>query len=192
MFFNSAKSQKIKEFYKPFEEPLKKILKPDTHYQAVLHTEKGDVTLELFVEDAPNHVALFVSLVRKKEYENARFYRVVKSFVTQTGPTKGETHILPIKAEINHHDHLQGMVSMAHGKNIDSAKGSFFICLGAIPSLNGEFTVFGKVLSGLDILQSLTVGSILAEDLEYYKADFQGDILKSVSILESSDFPEKK
>lgn len=185
MFFNSVKAKKIKKFYKVFEPALKKVLKPDTQYQAILHTEKGDVTLELFVEDAPNHVAQFVSLARKKEYDGAQFYRVVKSFVAQTGPKKGEAHLRPVKAEINHYDHLTGMVSMAHGKEMDSAKGSFFICLGAIPSLNGEFTIFGKVLSGLEVLHSLTVGSILAEDLEYYKADFSGDRLNSVSIVES-------
>ncbi len=192
MFFHSARSQKIKKFYKPFEPHLKKILKPETRYQAVLHTEKGDVTLELFVEDAPNHVAQFVSFARQKEYDGSRFYRVVKSFVAQTGPQKGENHLHPVKAEINHHDHIQGMISMAHGKDIDSAKGSFYICLGSVPSLNGEFTIFGKVLSGLEVLQSLTVGSILAEDLEYYKADFLGDLLKSVSIVENPTSSEKK
>lgn len=187
MFFSAEKAKetkKIKKFYRQFEPHLQKILKPNYRYLATLKTEKGDVQLELFVEDAPNHVANFVQLARRGEYNGTRFYRVVDSFVVQTGPQKGEGHLKKIKAEINHHDHTQGMVSMAHGPDIDGAKGSFFICLGSIPSLNGEFTIFGKMLSGLEVLKSLKKGSILPDEKEYYDPNFQGDLLNSVLIQE--------
>ncbi|MEE8421146.1 MAG: peptidylprolyl isomerase [Dehalococcoidia bacterium] len=148
------------------EEPIQRVyasappLEIDvTHtYEVVIHTEKGDIRIELLPEAAPGYVNNFVFLARNRFYDGLTFHRVVADFVAQAGDPSaqgfgGSGYELP--EEKNDLTFDAGMLSMA--KAGDAVNGSqFFITLEAAPHLNGEFTVFGRVIEGLDVVRALT------------------------------------
>ncbi|HEY8548823.1 MAG TPA: peptidylprolyl isomerase [Vicinamibacterales bacterium] len=133
-------------------------------YRAVLQTTKGNITLEFFPDRAPNHVRNFLRLARLGVYDGTAFHRVVPGFVVQTGALtsrrepltqKQQEHVKNLAPEFNPTPHELGIVSMARGDAPDSAQTSFFICLGSAPSLDNKYTVFGRVVGGLDVVQAI-------------------------------------
>jgi cyclophilin family peptidyl-prolyl cis-trans isomerase len=128
--------------------------------RVLLKTTKGDITIELFENEAPNTVANFISLVERGFYKDLTFHRVVASFVAQGGDPRGNGTGGPgysISCECyapNHREHFRGSLSMAHAGR-DTGGSQFFITFVPAVSLNGQHTVFGRVISGMDVLAKL-------------------------------------
>ena len=161
--------------------PPEMSLDPGKVYQAVIRTEKGDVRVELYPEKAPIAVNNFVFLAKNRFYDGLTFHRVEPGFVAQAGdPTAsgngGPGYWLP--DETNDLTFEAGTLAMA--KNSTSVSGSqFFITLGDQPSLNGNFTVFGRVIEGMDVLQALTPRPLDAT------GGVPGDLILSIEIAEA-------
>ena len=138
----------------------------------VIALEKGgEIRLEFFPEDAPKTVENFVTLTKKGFYNGLNFHRVVPDFVVQGGCPKGNGTGGPgytIKAEFNKQKHVRGTLAMARSQSPDSAGSQFYICYGATPHLDGQYTVFGKVVSGMEHVDRIK----------------QGDKMTSVTITE--------
>jgi peptidyl-prolyl cis-trans isomerase B (cyclophilin B) len=130
----------------------------------VLETSLGSIAIEVFPDRAPNHVRQFLRLAQSGVYDGTAFHRVVKGFVIQGGfmPTrreppdeKQETYIRALQPEFNDTLHERGIVSMARGDDPASATSSFFIVLARTPALDKRYTVFGRVTSGLDVIEKI-------------------------------------
>ena len=130
------------------------------------------IRIEFYPEDAPKTVENFVTLAKKGFYNGLSFHRVVPDFVVQGGCPKGDGTGGPgyqIKAEFNKQKHVRGSVAMARSQHPDSAGSQFYITYGATPHLDNNYTVFGRVVSGM-------------EDVDRIK---QGDRMTSVTIEEA-------
>jgi peptidyl-prolyl cis-trans isomerase B (cyclophilin B) len=124
----------------------------------------GDVTLEFFPDRAPNHVRNFLRLASAGVYDGTAFHRVVHGFVIQGGhlPTRNEplneiqqSYVRNLQPEFNPTPHDKGIVSMARLEDPASANTSFFIVTGRTPALDGKYTVFGHVVSGMDVVEKI-------------------------------------
>lgn len=129
---------------------------------AVITLDNGkQIRIEFFPEDAPKTVENFVTLVKKGFYNGLNFHRVVRDFVVQGGCPKGDGTGGPgyqIKAEFNKQKHLRGSVAMARSQHPDSAGSQFYITYGATPHLDNNYTVFGKVVSGMEEVDCIKQG----------------------------------
>ncbi|MDY6866165.1 MAG: peptidylprolyl isomerase [Halobacteriota archaeon] len=131
--------------------------------KAIIETEKGEIVLELFEEDAPNTVANFVKLANDGFYNGIKFHRVIPNFVIQGGCPRGDGTGGPgytIKCEINSRKHKTGTLSMAHAGK-DTGGSQFFITHSPQPHLDGVHTVFGQVTEGMDVVNSIKQGDIM-------------------------------
>lgn len=129
--------------------------------EAVIQTEKGEIVFKFYPEDAPKTVDNFIKLARKGFYDGLTFHRVVPNFVIQGGDPSGDGSGGPgytIPAEFNSRSHLTGTVAMARAMDPNSAGSQFYICLGRQPNLDGQYTVFGQVTAGMDVVQAIRVG----------------------------------
>ena len=128
----------------------------------VITLEKGgEIRLEFYPEDAPKTVENFVTLAKKGFYNGLNFHRVVPDFVVQGGCPKGNGTGGPgyqIKAEFNKQKHVRGTLAMARSQDPDSAGSQFYICYGNTPHLDGQYTVFGKVVSGMEHVDRIKQG----------------------------------
>ena len=129
-------------------------------YIATLHTEKGDIVLRLFADESPLAVNSFVFLSEQGWFNNITFHRVLPGFMAQTGDPSGTGQGNPGYMFNNEYNPtLQfdeaGLVGMANS-GPDTNGSQFFITYGPAPHLNGKYTIFGKVLSGMDVLEQLT------------------------------------
>lgn len=133
-------------------------------YRAVLETTKGSIALEFLADKAPETVRNFLRLASAGVYDNTLFHRVVAGFVVQTGALayrgapltqKQQSLVHNLAPEFNDTPHLPGVVSMAHGEDPASAQTSFFICAGECRSLDGKYTAFAKVVSGMEIVKAI-------------------------------------
>ncbi len=141
--------------------------------EAVLKTAKGDIVLEFFPDKAPVTVASFIHLARTGFYNGVRFHRVEPGFVIQGGDPKskdpnatdagtgGPGYYLP--AEFNDLPHQDGTLSMARAQHPNSGGSQFYICLGPQSFLDGQYTVFGQTVSGMDVVNSIAVGDVINE-----------------------------
>ena len=134
----------------------------DAENALLLKLKNGDVVIEMFSDDAPNHVARIKKLVRAGFYNGLKFHRVIDGFMAQTGcpfgtGTGGSGKKL--KAEFNRRPHLRGTVSMARAMDPDSADSQFFICFAEAPWLNGQYTVWGEVVSGMEYVDMIKRGT---------------------------------
>ena len=153
-------SQEVR--YKKFSsEEVKRM----SEQQAIIHTTLGDITLKFFPEVAPNHVNNFIELVKKGFYNGTTFHRVVPKFVIQGGDPNTKkpdrsSHGMggpgyQLKAEFNNKPHRRGTLSMARSAHPDSAGSQFFICVADVPFLNGQYTAFGEVVKGMDVVDKI-------------------------------------
>ncbi len=129
------------------------------------------IRIEFYPEDAPKTVENFVTLAKKGFYDTLTFHRVVPDFVVQGGCPKGDGTGGPghtVKAEFNKQKHVRGSVAMARSQHPDSAGSQFYITYGATPHLDGSYTVFGHVVSGMEHVDRIK----------------QGDRMKTVAIVE--------
>ena len=137
----------------------------------IILENKGEIRIEFYPEDAPKTVENFVTLAKRGFYDGLTFHRVVPDFVVQGGDPKGDGTGGPgytIKAEFNKQKHLRGAVAMARSQHPDSAGCQFYITYGATPHLDGNYTVFGRVASGMEHVDRIK----------------QGDRMTSVTIVE--------
>ncbi len=121
----------------------------------------GEIVIDFFPEDAPKTVENFVTLAKKGFYDGLTFHRVVPGFVAQGGDPKGNGTGGPgytIKAEFNQQKHVRGAVAMARSQHPDSAGSQFYITFGPQPHLDGNYTVFGKVVSGMEHVDRVAQG----------------------------------
>jgi cyclophilin family peptidyl-prolyl cis-trans isomerase len=130
-------------------------------YIATLHTEKGDIAIELFPDKAPLAVNNFIFLARQGWFDGVTFHRVIQDFVAQAGDPSGTGYGTPGYAFSNEIStdlkfDKEGVVAMANA-GPDSNGSQFFITLAPTPQLDGGYTIFGQVLSGMDVAKSLTL-----------------------------------
>ena len=138
----------------------------------IMKLKYGQVEIELFPEDAPNHVKRVLKLAKEGKYNGVAFHRVIEGFMAQTGDVKfgninefnqqmvgtGSSELPDLKAEFNNIPHERGTVSMARSANPDSANSQFFICFKSAPHLDRQYTVFGKVISGMEFVDQIKKG----------------------------------
>ena len=133
---------------------------------AVIKTSEGDMVVRFWTDAAPNTVDNFKKLARQGFYDETIFHRIVKGFMIQGGdpnskdPAKENSYGeggpgYNIKAEFNDHGHERGVISMARGPNPDSAGSQFFICLAPVHRLDHQYTTFGKLIKGDDVLERI-------------------------------------
>src|SRR5438046_5037240 len=133
---------------------------------AIIKTSEGDMVVQFWTDAAPNTVDNFKKLARQGFYDGTIFHRIVKGFMIQGGdpnskdPAKENSYGqggpgYNIKAEFNDHPHDPGVISMARSADPDSAGSQFFICLAPIHRLDHQYTTFGKLIKGEDVLEKI-------------------------------------
>ncbi|MFH0887949.1 MAG: peptidylprolyl isomerase [Planctomycetota bacterium] len=133
----------------------------DGELTATIETSKGTMSCRFFFNAAPNTMLNFVKSAKDGFYNNLIFHRIIKGFMIQGGCPQGTGTGGPgysIKAEFNKNKHLKGILSMARSTSNDSAGSQFFICLAPAPSLDNQYTAFGELLEGKDVLDA--IGSV--------------------------------
>jgi peptidyl-prolyl cis-trans isomerase B (cyclophilin B) len=138
---------------------------PMADTKAIIHTKFGDITLRFFPEDAPKHVDNFIELAKKDFYDQTIFHRVIPGFMIQGGDPNSKSEDKSqhgtggpgynIKAEFNKNPHKRGTLSMARSGHPDSAGSQFFICVSDVPHLDGQYSVFGEVTEGMDVVDKI-------------------------------------
>ncbi|MDD5544423.1 MAG: peptidylprolyl isomerase [Acidobacteriia bacterium] len=129
-----------------------------------IETEKGSIVVQLFPDAAPHTVARVVQLIQNHFYDGLKFHRVVPDILIQGGDPKGDGtggSGVKLQAEISSRRHVKGTVSMARGRDLNSADSQFFICLRPQPQLDGKYTVIGQVVSGLSVARSIVAGDVM-------------------------------
>lgn len=126
--------------------------------KAIISTKFGDITLKFFPDVAPGHVKNFIDLAKKGFYNGTIFHRVIPAFMIQGGDPSGNGTGGPgytIKAEFNKRPHTRGTLSMARSNMPDTAGSQFFICVADRPDLDRQYTVFGEVVSGIEVVDKI-------------------------------------
>ena len=140
----------------------------------IMKLKDGNVEIELFKDVAPNHVKRFETLSNEGKYDGVVFHRVISGFMAQSGDVKfgnsnssdfdlsrvgtGGSDLPDLKAEFSDVAHTRGVLSAARSADPDSANSQFFICFGPTPHLDRQYTVFGKVLEGMEFVDMITKG----------------------------------
>jgi peptidyl-prolyl cis-trans isomerase B (cyclophilin B) len=133
---------------------------------AVIKTSEGEMVVQFWTDAAPKTIENFKKLAREGFYDGTIFHRIVKGFMIQGGdpnskdPAKETSYgeggpSYKIKAEFNDHSHQRGVISMARSSDPDSAGSQFFICLAPVPRLDHQYTTFGKLVKGADVLEKI-------------------------------------
>jgi len=140
----------------------------------ILKLKDGDVKIELFADKAPNHVKRIKELADSGKYDNVVFHRVIDGFMAQTGDVKfgnssssnfdlkragmGGSDLPDLNQEFSSLPHERGTLSMARSQNPNSANSQFFICFKPSPFLDKQYTVFGKVIEGIEFVDKIKRG----------------------------------
>ena len=140
----------------------------------ILKLKNGDVEIELYPKIAPNHVKRFETLANEGKYDGVVFHRVIDGFMAQTGDVKfgnsnspdynldlagtGGSDLPDLKAEFSDIAHNKGVLSMARSADVNSANSQFFIVFESAPHLDRSYTVFGKVIKGMEHIDSIKKG----------------------------------
>jgi peptidyl-prolyl cis-trans isomerase B (cyclophilin B) len=142
---------------------------------AVLETTKGKMVLEFWEKEAPQTVTNFKKLARQGFYDGTGFHRIIKGFMIQGGDPKSKNPKATdlgtgdpgykIKAEFNSHKHVPGVISMARGQEVNSGGSQFFLMHGANPGLDGQYTAFGRIIEGMDVLNDIANTPVVANPM---------------------------
>jgi peptidylprolyl isomerase len=127
-----------------------------------LDLPSGRVVIQMLPNIAPRHVARIKELTRKGFYDGLTFHRVIPGFMAQTGDPQGNGSGgsgQELKAEFSNKQHIRGTVSMARASDPNSADSQFFICFAPAPFLDGQYTVWGQVVSGMEFVDKIKAGS---------------------------------
>lgn len=138
---------------------------------AVIETNRGTIAFRLQPKEAPKTCDNFVKLAKQGFYDNLTWHRVIDNFVIQGGCPKGDGTGGPgytIDAELSESRHVKGTVAMARGSSLNSAGSQFYIARTSLPHLDKQYTVFGQVTSGFDVVDRIK----------------QGDAIKKISIID--------
>ena len=144
----------------------KKELIPVEREIAIIETDYGDITIDFFENVAPNHVSAIKNLISEKFYDGLYFHRVIPGFMVQGGDPNtrdddrsndgmGQPGQPTINAEFSKIPHKKGILSMARKGDINSASSQFFICVADAPHLDNKYTIFGKVIDGMDAVDKI-------------------------------------
>ena len=141
----------------------------------ILKLKNGEVLIELFIDIAPNHVKRIKKLANEKKYDGVVFHRVIDGFMAQTGDVQfgnsnletydlkragtGASNYSDLKAEFSDAAHERGTLSMARSNDPNSANSQFFICFKSVPHLDRQYTVFGKVVKGMEFVDLIKKGT---------------------------------
>jgi cyclophilin family peptidyl-prolyl cis-trans isomerase len=137
----------------------------DPENTLIMETSKGRVVIEMRPDLAPGHVARIKELTRQGFYNGVVFHRVIDGFMAQTGDPTGRGtggSGQKLRAEFNDATHERGTVSMARAQSPDSADSQFFICFDDASFLDGQYTVWGKVISGMENVDKIKRGEPVA------------------------------
>ncbi len=140
----------------------------------IMKLKDGDVEIELFSDIAPNHVKRFKELSEKGLYDGVVFHRVIEGFMAQSGDVKhgnsnsknfnlqlagtGGSDLPDLKSEFSDTPHVRGTLSAARSSDPNSANSQFFICFEPAPHLDRQYTVFGKVIKGMELIDKIKKG----------------------------------
>lgn len=155
----AAKTTKAKA---PAAAPVSVEIDPALENRLYLELASGRVVIELRPDLAPNHVARIKELARQKFYDGVAFHRVIDGFMAQTGDPKGDGtggSGIKLKAEFSGEPHVRGVVSMARTPDPNSADSQFFICFATASYLDRQYTVWGKVTEGMELVDRLKRGA---------------------------------
>ncbi len=161
---------------------------------AVIKTNEGEMVIEFWSDAVPKTVENFKKLARSGFYDGTTFHRIVKGFMIQGGdpnskdPAKENSYGqggpgYKIKAEFNNHSHERGVISMARGPDPDSAGSQFFICLAPAPRLDGQYTTFGKLIKGDDVLERIGDTPVMRNSMGENSKPTKRVVIESVKIV---------
>ncbi|GAA0602726.1 peptidylprolyl isomerase [Paenochrobactrum glaciei] len=164
----------------------------DPENTLILETTKGNVAIELFPDLAPGHVARIKELAREGAYDGVVFHRVINDFMAQTGDVKfgkqggasfnparagmGGSDKPDLKAEFSNVNHKRGTASMARSQNPNSANSQFFICLADAPWLDRQYSVWGQVVEGMDVVDLIKKGEPVVDPDSIVSAKIAADV----------------
>ena len=160
-------------FLLPFIMSEAKTEKIDPENTLIIELKDGKVVIEFFDKDAPNHVARIKELTNEGLYDGVVFHRVIEGFMAQTGDVEfgnskdfserrvgtGGSDLPDLKEEFNDRKHVKGTCSMARSASPDSANSQFFICFDDASFLDGQYTVWGQVIEGMEHVDKIKLGS---------------------------------
>ena len=159
LLMNGAYAETKQKFFA--KEEIKKM----SETRAIIETSLGNIDLKFFPDVAPNHVSNFVELAKKRFYDGTTFHRVIPRFMIQGGdpnsknPDRSKHGMggpgFTIKAEFNDKPHKRGTLSMARAGHPDSAGSQFFICVADSFFLDKQYTVFGEIVSGIEVVDKI-------------------------------------
>jgi cyclophilin family peptidyl-prolyl cis-trans isomerase len=168
---------------------------PNLENLLMIELKDGPVIIELFPEDAPNHVKRIKELAKAGKFDSVAFHRVIDGFMAQTGDVQfgnskkynkdrvgtGGSEKPDLKAEFNKRKHVRGTCSMARSRSPDSANSQFFICFDTSSFLDGKYTVWGQVIKGMDHVDKIKRGAPGSGSVT------APDIMKKVTVAESKN-----
>jgi peptidyl-prolyl cis-trans isomerase B (cyclophilin B) len=163
---------------------------------AVIKTSEGDMAVQFWTDAAPNTVENFKKLARQGFYDGTIFHRIVKEFMIQGGdpnskdPAKENSYGeggpgYNVKAEFNDHGHERGVISMARGPDPDSAGSQFFICLAPVHRLDHQYTTFGKLIKGYDVLEKISDTPVTRNSMGEPSKPTKRVVIESIKIVPS-------
>ncbi|MCE5200278.1 MAG: peptidylprolyl isomerase [Armatimonadota bacterium] len=140
--------------------------KPETGRWAVIETDKGTIKFALYEKDAPITTKNFIDLAERKFYDGLTFHRVVEGFVVQGGDPNGDgtgssEKKIPLEVSPKLKHDTAGIVAMARRSDPNSASCQFYITLAAVPYLDMQYAVFGRVVEGIDVVKKLKIGDVM-------------------------------
>lgn len=185
-----VKSERGATSDKQWDKPPAMAIDPKKNYEATIHTNKGDITIELFAKDAPKTVNNFIFLSKENFYNNVLFHRIIKGFMIQTGDPQGTGAGGPgyaFEDELpSPHKYEKGIVAMANaGPNTNGSQ--FFICNGPdSENLNSmpNYTIFGRVSAGMDVVEEISNVEVKQSPMGEASQPTEEVYIKSIDITE--------
>ena len=148
-----------------------------TDSKLILNTSKGEIVIKFLPDIAPVHVARIIELVKNGFYDGIIFHRVITGFMAQTGDPKGNGtggSGKKLKAEFSDYQYTYGTVGMARAMDPNSGDSQFFICFNGCGSLTGQYTVWGQVETGMDVVENINEGEPPSSPDKIIKASISG------------------
>src|ERR1700694_484376 len=172
----------------------KKPMDSKTNEVAVIKTSEGEMVVQCWTDAAPNTIENFKKLARSGFYDGTSFHRIVKGFMVQGGdpltkdPKKENSYGTggpgyKINAEFNDHSHERGVMSMAREDNPDSAGSQFFICLAPVTRLDHQYTTFGKLIKGNDVLDKIADTAVTRNSAGEMSKPTKRVVIESIKIV---------
>jgi cyclophilin family peptidyl-prolyl cis-trans isomerase/predicted GIY-YIG superfamily endonuclease len=156
-----CKEKDMPTYAPPSAEEKKSLAEEARTHRVRITTKHGEILVKLYPDEAPLHCAAFMKLARTGFYDGLTFHRVEAGFVIQGGCPQGDGTGGPgyqLPAEFNKHKHVKGTLAMARSSDRDSAGSQFYLCLGEASFLDGQYTVFGDTVEGLEVIEQVRRG----------------------------------